>query len=425
MTNGPDIEELERRGLAAGLTVEEFTAKWEDDEGRIIREHGGWRLWAGAGEFSGAAHLRQEEDVDFALSTRFEEFRPLEGHEAMWSASTGYIEAELVLREEEGVLRGSHPLAALARRLGIASPEDLRDLHVPIPTVEGGPTISLGYGSPELHIWRTTSPAAHLISDRLLPVLRLDGLQVEDGADARDQLEAWGHAALLEIDRSTRIPMRLRTHYPFQILLPLLTSKPKTPLAPVTRAPEATPARLYFHARQMDSGNPSARFLGYYQVLEYYFPGYSVQAEVDRLRGDLGLSGVADDVLAEVVRHAHRGRGIGREVEQFEQVLAAITPGDQLRSIIQEDPQLVAFYAQPTMPIVGRRIDLGDSQANLPRVVAKRLYEIRCRIVHTKEERESEVFVPSAAEAAELYADTRLLGELARRVLVAAGRDLQ
>jgi len=422
MRSEPDIGELERRCLAAGLVVEDATTEFEDYEGRLIRQHHGWHVSSQTEEFPGSVHLHHDEDVDLALSTQFERFRPIQGYEAMWSPSTGRIEAELIGRERSGVFGNKHPLESLVRHQGMRFPDNLSDLCIPIPTPPGGPTISLGYASPELRIWRTTSPAAHHISDALLPVLRIDGLPAQSLAEALKQLEEWGHAALLELDRGTRIPLRLRTHYPFRVHLHL--ARPRAALDVASRSPEPTPARLYFHARQIDSGNASARFLGYYQVLEYYFPRYSVEMEVNRLRGEPELAGVPEDVLIDVVRHTHRGRGIGREVMQFEHVLAAVTPSDELRTIIQSDPLLAEFYAQATLPLVNKQVSVSNPQSNLPRQVAERLHKIRCRIVHTKEEHGSEVFVPFAAEAADLYADTRLLGELARRVLIAAGRDL-
>lgn len=417
----PDIEELERRCQIEGLAVDDATSEFEDDEGRVIGQHHGWFVSSQAGEFSGSAHLRHEEDVEFALSTQFEKWRPIDGYEAMWSP-TGRIEAELVGRDRRGVLADKHPLETLVRRLGVTCPKNLRDLCIPIPTPSGGPRISLGYSSSELHVWRTVSPAVHLISNGLLPVMRLVGSRARDQYQALEQLESWGHAALLELDTCTGVPLRFRTHYPFRIHFPLTRSR--RAIREVTLSPETTPTRLYLHARQVDSGNAAARFLGYYQVLEYYFPRYSIQAEVDRLRGELGFAGVADDVLVDIVRNTHHPMGIGREAKQFEQLLAAVTPGDELRALIQADPLLANFYAQASMPLVDKRISACNPQSNLPKQVADRLYRIRCRIVHTKEQEGDEVFVPFAAEAADLYADTRLLGELARRVLVATGRDL-
>lgn len=63
---------------------------------------------------------------------------------------------------------------------------------------------------------------------------------------------------------------------------------------------------------------------------------------------------------------------------------------------------------------------------NLRQEVADRMYEIRCRIVHTKgSEGEMELLLPFSTEAKRLGYDIELIEFIARKVIVAASRPLR
>lgn len=411
------LRQLEKKCEDAGLTVEELTEEIEED-GHTYAQHLGWSIKSTTGAFDESAHLIRNEDVAFALDTKFEEWRPIEGYEAIWSPAHGVVEAELVLRPGFGA---EHPFERLARILGIASPADPRGLSIPVPTREGRPVISLRYASAELKVWRTTSPAAHLISrDSMIPAIRIEGLDLQDANGARNALEAWANGSFLEIDQCTGIPIRLRTHYPFRISFS--SSRPRPSLSAVVSAPEPIPARLYWYARQ--SEGHAAQFLGFYHVLEYFFPRYSIAEEVTRLREELSsayasIDEVSEDTIRVILSATYRHRGIGPEKEQLQKLLKKVVPADELRSFLDGDRALRNFYMQATMPVVSERISLENPRADIYKQSAYRLYQIRCRIVHTKEDRRKEAFVPFSAEAAELAADVRLISYLAQKVLLA------
>jgi hypothetical protein len=413
------LAELERRCRGAGLAVEDATSEDEDDQGNIYRSHHGWLLGSANGAFQEQAHLQSEEDIEFALSTTFQDFRPVAGHEAVWSSGRRVVEAELVV--ETSTRWDKHPLHALARNApkGHVTGEH-QSTTVRVPTRTGQPAISVRYGSPELLVWRTCSPAVHLIApEQLVPVLLIEGVDLPSEVVARDALRSWGNAALMEIDRCVGVPMRLRTHYPWRIDR-LLHPESRPAPADLGASPDATPWRLFCHARQAPSDDLAAQFLGFYQTLEYYLPRASLAAEGNRLRSLLTsqaatLASVSDVDLRSIVRETHRGRGVGAELEQFKQVVAAIISADDLRTHIQSASGLSDFYSSVAMPFVAERVRV-DSK-NLGAEVASRLYKIRCRIVHTKELVSEDVFVPFSAEAADLFHDVRLISFLAQRAL--------
>lgn len=414
------LAELRRRCAASGLAVEDATDEHEDDAGNTYRQHHGWLVQSVDGAFQERAHLQSDEDIAFALETSFHEVRPVVGHEAIWSHERRLVEAELVVEPPSRWER--HALHALAG----AVPKDLvagegRTTVVRVPTRSNQPAISVRYGSPELLVWRTCSPAVHLLDPKyLVPVLRVDGVDVPSEAAAREVLGSWGNSALMELDRSSGIPMRLRTHYPWRLDGMFHRECRPTP-AVLTASPETTPWRLFSHARQVPSDDLATQFFGFYQVLEYYLPRASLAAEADRLRSLLTtqsatFASVSDADLRAVIREVQRGRGVGAELEQFKQVISAIITATDLRTHIETTSGLSDFYSSADMPFVTDRVRL-DTQS-VRGDVATRLYRVRCRIVHTKEHPSEEVFVPFSAEAADLFHDVRLISYLAQRALI-------
>lgn len=413
------LAELRRRCAASGLEVEDATDEHEDDEGNIHRQHHGWLVQSAGGTFHERAHLQSDEDIAFALESSFHDFQPVVGHEAIWSHQHRLVEAELVV--EPPSRWETHALHALAR----AVPKDLVEgdgssTVVRVPTRSGQPSISVRYGSPELLVWRTCSPAVHLLDPKhLVPVLLVECVDVPSEVVAREVLGSWGNGALMEVDRFSGIPMRLRTHYPWR--LDGMFHRDSRPAPTVlAMSPETTPWRIFCHARQVPSDDLAAQFLGFYQVLEYYLPRASLAAEADRLRALLStqsatMANVSDADLRAVVREMSRGRGVGSELDQFKQVVSAIISGADLRTRIETTSGLSDFYASAAMPFVPDRIRLDPQSVRGD--ASTRLYRIRCRIVHTKEQPNEEVFVPFSAEAADLFHDVRLISFLAQRAL--------
>jgi hypothetical protein len=429
MADQDPFAELERRCAAVGLTVEEETEEFENTDGTISGQHNGWCISSATGDFARAAILYHPWDVEFALSTSFERFRPIQGYEAMWSPSEGIIEAEIILRPP--TFLDEHAFSELLRRLGLSAPNlDPRSIAIPFPAKPGDPTITLRFASPELLIWRTTSPAVHLIDkDSLVPSIRIEGLQLRSEAEAKEQLETLGNAALLELDLRAGVAARLRTHYPWRIRIG--ASKPKATLQRIEYTPEVVPVSLYMHAR-LGTYNLAAQFLGFYQALEYFFPRCSISSEIQRLRTEIinespSFAAVTDADLRLVLERTrlNRGRGVGFEVDQFQHTIKAAVEAAELRTFIGENKGLREFYAKLAPPIVGDRIRVEEGNRDLRQDAAKRLYNIRCRIVHTKEEPDDSVFIPFAAEVAELEPDVQLIRFLAQRTLWAYARPLR
>jgi hypothetical protein len=101
--------------------------------------------------------------------------------------------------------------------------------------------------------------------------------------------------------------------------------------------------------------------------------------------------------------------------------LAECVDADALRAFLESVPDRKAFYQAKGQ--LYHKIPLSNPAADLRNDVADRIYDIRCKIVHSKNdsrEGELELLLPFSKEAGQLGFDIELVQYLARLVLVAA-----
>ncbi|MDP8899978.1 MAG: hypothetical protein M3N33_02285 [Actinomycetota bacterium] len=167
-------------------------------------------------------------------------------------------------------------------------------------------------------------------------------------------------------------------------------------------------------------------------MLEFYFPVYSeieAQRTLRNVLKDPTFDPTRDaDVsrLLSAIKVGAKGRTYGNESEQLEATIRHCVTADDLRSfLISEDEARYRFYTtDDAKKVVGETLPVRKKSDDHRGAVAKRIYAIRNRIVHTKgsfEEREP--LLPFDPETRHLRHDIELVEFLARKVLVASSRQ--
>ncbi|MCQ8880272.1 hypothetical protein NQS96_00485 [Pseudoalteromonas shioyasakiensis] len=190
------------------------------------------------------------------------------------------------------------------------------------------------------------------------------------------------------------------------------------------------PSSLYWYGRSA-LGMPLLQFLAFYQVIEYYYPTYSQEEARRRIRSILkdptfrtDRDGDIGKVLSAVSGH---GRGFGDERSQLRATINACVDSNDLREFLQEDEERAEFFSAKQKDLTDHKLPLKNSDADLRAPVADLVYDIRCKIVHTKgesSEGEVELLLPFSKEAELLFFDIELMQYLARKVLIAAGAPI-
>lgn len=209
-----------------------------------------------------------------------------------------------------------------------------------------------------------------------------------------------------------------------------LVAKPLGDLQFPTQEYDEVPMSLYWYARSA-RGMPLLQFLAYYQTIEFYFPTYyQVEAsrKIRRLLKDPTFRADRDADIGRVLSSLTTGRGtMGDERSMIRATFGECIDPDELRAFLLSNDDKKEFFSSKTKGLTSAKLPLANPATDLRNNVADRIYEIRCKIVHTKSDtREGEIklLLPFSKEADQLYYDIDLVQYLAQQVLITASTAL-
>lgn len=383
--------------------------------------------------------------VDDILQCNFEHWTALSDYAAFLDREDRVIEASVrmplgarwIPQILPGVIQDSHetpPLEedeTLDESAGIAGGGANFDPDKPwrLP-VEGTGVYSVEFSPPTLamqvfergRLRRPISPNRHA-------TLKIRNVTVERHDDALSLLEGLSsalffeidllHGALLQLVREDRSSRQLRSTRRREIAVPIKLPR-------MQYAQEAT--ALYEYGRTA-VGTPLLEFLAFYQVIEYFFPLFSRAETLRRLRRQLAdprFDLYDDSQLNQILAIASQSpRGFGGERDQLKDTLDAVIEDTELRAFIGSDEEREKFLTEGKKLKDVRVINPRDAGTRLTRQAADRVYDLRCRIVHTKEDGGSsggKMIVPGSNESKILSHDIDLVQFLAQKVIIAGAR---
>lgn len=258
--------------------------------------------------------------------------------------------------------------------------------------------------------------------------LKLTGCHVTTHDSALALLNKTAGSILFQLDLLTDLPLILERER--RRITNGRSSKRKANLAKELQYPknqfDNAPLSLYWYARSA-TGIPLLQFLAFYQVIEFYFPIYSrseAQRKLKAILKDPTFRGDRDTDIAKLLAavHVSRSGAFGDERSQLRATLAECVDPDLLRQYFEADSNRKDFFLTKAKSLPYHKIPLGSSSTDLRNDVADRVYDIRCKIVHTKSDSRDgsvELLLPYSQEAEQLSFDIDLIQYLAQRVLVA------
>lgn len=190
------------------------------------------------------------------------------------------------------------------------------------------------------------------------------------------------------------------------------------------------PISLYWYARSA-TGMPLLQFLAFYQVIEYYFPTYSVEEAKRRIQTILKdpLFRYERDMdigrILSVV--SKRGKGFGTEKDQLRATIDYCINPIELRAFFEESEDRKQFFSKKQKGLTDIKLPISEAEADLRNPTSDLIYDIRCKIVHTKIESltdKNELLLPFSKEAELLTHDIELVQFIARKVLIVASSPM-
>ena len=351
-----------------------------------------------------------EEEAKKLLALPFEHYSFLDRYDAFASFNEGVIEAAL-----ESASGGP----AGPRRFAGVGPQD--ELPNPIMAVEGSSGERISIGRP--------SDAAEIMLGAEKMTLRIEGLEISQHDQAYRTLEILANAILFELDGRRRSSLALRRRRNFSRAGAVRAQAPLPESFPASEF-DPEPMSLYWYARSAVR-MPLLRFLAYYQILEFYFDQHS-QAEarqrVANILKDPAFSPHRDRDITRVLTASHRGgQRYGDERAQFKSTVRACADPNLMREYLFEKRNK-KFFERKTDGLTDTVVRSTMTDNELLDETAQRLYDIRCKIVHTKESgggEELSLLLPFSPEAEKLGRDTDLIHMIARGALINGSRPLE
>lgn len=360
-----------REALAASGFSPELRKRPESDEGFELH----FDLMAGRSTRTvavdvGAARVLLETDVSA--------WRSLQRYDGIWSESEGIV--EIALRGE----RFGLPLPYLLRRLSGLSPaessEDAEALGIELTDSNSGVSLRIGEAS---------DIASALLSVARRPrrrfiTLRVSNVAVSTSGDADNLAQLIADTLSFDLDMAfgaLLMPQRLENRN-----LVRGRSIRRTGRFSFPRNSYPHEAVLLYQAGRDKSTAPLIRYWSLYQVLEYFFPKHT-QAEALRqlsrhLRSPAFDPFRDEDVLKAVQLATSAGKGFGSEEEQLLTTLRAITSPEEVVDLATMS-RLKGQLEDRKCELTNKALKFSAGDELMPQL-AQRIYDIRCRIVHSK-----------------------------------------
>jgi hypothetical protein len=183
---------------------------------------------------------------------------------------------------------------------------------------------------------------------------------------------------------------------------------------------------LYLHGRS-SVRLPLSQFLAYYQAIEYHFPMFVERDLLRRLRNKLrdpGFSPEDNTHLHQLIRLMGSARG-GRYPDEREQLTIALSEcvsEAELIDFLKVNELRWSAVCDKNMVKGVHAVNEKNRDFPLIGQIAKRIHQIRCRIVHAKEDGGPEampMLLPTSPEARNLWHDIDVVRYMAQKVIIA------
>lgn len=417
MPDTDDITAVIERAKKAGLAVEIREVEYEDE---VVTYHD---IVFGSGKGTRPISVSSPKRASDLLSIEFECFSFLDDYEAIVDLKKGEIEAVIASREP-------YPTSLLERRLGLVptpgsdeedSGEEVAEFALEAERPDGV-SIKLSRCSEELMVFTLAQRAAS--RPPLSLKISLGGERTY--AAALNALETISNSLFFQLDIERDVALSLRKSIRRRRRPRLRNSRARKPLNIQFPAFEydKAPISLYWYARSA-RGMPLLQYLAYYQVVEYYFTSFSKKEAIKNAikvlkRPDFRLDRESD-ITKLVTSISRDGRsGIG-EREQMKLAVAEIISTEEVDRFFQQNQDIAEVISKKQKGITDKTVNTSRKDFDHRADIAILLYDIRCRIVHTKngfEGPQVEMILPYSNAEEDLWAYTELMQFVAQNALV-------
>ncbi|MDB4999975.1 MAG: hypothetical protein JWR76_1052 [Mucilaginibacter sp.] len=385
----------------------------------------------------------KNDSLEKILNSNFEKYKLLKGFEAIYSLELGVIECEI---QSDDVLIGVDFLIRKLYRFfnnndnnddweSTEREDETETYRIEFPSPDIEVKIIIGESSDTFSFLSGNKRESLMFRKRLrkFQTIRLEGLKFENHNQAKELLSTIGNSVFFQIDLITNIPVHLAFDRDIQRKIRFRRKVAREGLT--FTAPrfqyDFEAISLYWYART-SVNMPLLQFLAFYQVLEFYFPVYSskdAQEKVKTLLKDPTFDKSSDKNIArilEIVKVYGKGKSFGDERSRIRATILACVDQEDLNNFFNENTARKDFFDEQkkSKSLVLQKISFIRKDHDIRLDVANRIYDLRSRVVHTKDDADMELLLPYSTDLAYIKYDIDLIEFLAKKVLIASGKPL-
>ncbi|MFI5405475.1 MAG: hypothetical protein ACHQ1D_03060 [Nitrososphaerales archaeon] len=379
--------------------------------------------------------LLDDKEIAEVEKAKFEYFRFIKSYEAIWSEELKSIECQI---QTVGTIQSPRLIKRRLDTLFGNNVSEIPESNLPkfyeFPSPNENLKIYLGQGSLEFSVLSSYRREMFFGSGRLFPriTMRIDGINVSSHEKALEYLLKIGNSILFQVDLATNVPIHLSIDKDlFKDLRIRRASKSPPTLKPPKFEYDNEAMSLYWYARTAVN-MPLLQFLAFYQVLEFYFPQFSykeAQQKIKNLLKDPTFDFNKDTDVAQIlaiIKVSAKGKTFGDERTQLKATLQGCLDNESLWEFFHDSAERKEFFdvQSRNKGLVKQKVSFTNKETDIRIDTANRIYEMRCRIVHTKDEDDLELILPTSPDIRLIKFDLELIEFVARKVLIAGGRQL-
>ena len=426
------IEALKQKLTSNNIVFEERTPADPEFPSRVIFE-----ISAGREKFQ-CLLIYRETSLEEALSCDFEKFRFIFGYEAIWSKELNTIEAEITNSDFMGRYFFDRLYKLICRPEKSEEDENEVEItNVPLPKI-GEVEVSIGYSSTEFVFLISGRERGPRVRHNRKITLKIRNVKVQTHENAKEILEKLANSIFFQIDLAYEIPVNLQVQRENFLerrnkrMRKLMAVDESATIKEPKYEYDNEPISLYWYAKE-SANMPIFQYLAYYQSIEFYFPIYSsyeAKQKIQSLIKDPRFNPNKDSDISKIIstiKMSSGGKSFGSEREQLKSTISACTNNNEFLDFFKSDEKRFNFYSEHKGKNLSKqKISVKNETSDFITEVSERIYEIRCRIVHTKSnEGNFEVLLPYSNEVKELSYDIELIEYISRKILISSSRPLK
>jgi len=381
--------------------------------------------------------ISEPDNPEMILQESIEEFKFLGTYDGIWSKDLGIIECRLDNHDSHDFLWFLHdePLYSEevhevnAREHSSNSDSKILDLILP----DKGLRILISKPSTQFRLLEQLQRQGYGRYRGDLSI-RIEGAKIETHESAINLLIKISHSILFQYDLHTQICLRLGMRKDSLTPWGKLSHKGEEPSKPhdLLYEYDKEPISLYMYARSAGQ-MPLLQYLSYYQVLEFYFPIYSNLEAQQKIRNYLKnpLFNANRDAdishIIQLVKVIGKGKTLGDERSQIKATILSIIDQDSLIKFFSESNERRDFFDshKKNNGLAKQKINFHSLETDVRAEAALRIYEVRCRVVHSKDDENQELLLPYSKELKLLEHDIELIEFMAQKAIIAGSRPFK